>query len=415
LAETGHPKAALAIEYAVWWDWDIQHLYELEHVWVYLDTDGRVVRAEASWHGRYHNMAVDGTLPLTGERLTIFSEPGKHAFAPVQEWLEARAAKTRRSCTRLAGAGGIWVTPLFKGIINAKTPQADRLVHTYLEKYAFEPEMEFTQIYPVSSEMLIPWPALFQWIPGRVDWWVSELEQTIPPHERRFWRIAHRGASAYTPENTLAAIGKAAELGADAVELDVHISADGVPVIIHDANLSRTTNGTGPVSQYNLSQLKKLDAGNGETIPTLEEAIACCREHQLGLYLELKTGRVIRPVAELIRQHHLYYATIVSSFRLDWLADIKKLEPDIVTSVLFGSVEIDIVTLARVVEAQYVHPAWENQALEPHRLLTPDWIRKVRAAGLGIICWHEERPAEIAALRRLGVDGICSDAPDLLL
>ena len=79
---------------------------------------------------------------------------------------------------------------------------------------------------------------------------------------------------------------------------------------------------------------------------------------------------------------------------------------------LFGSVDIDAVALAQAAGAQYVHPAWENKAPEPHRLLTAEWLDRVRAAGLGIICWHEERPSEIAALRRLGVDGICSNAPD---
>ncbi len=415
LVEEGQPEAVIAIEYAIWWDWDIQHLYELEHAWVYLDDQGEVVRAEASWHGRFYDMAVDGVLPLTDQRLTILSEPGKHAFAPIRDWLDRRHPKTRRSCTRYAGRGGVWVTPRFEGIIDVKTPLGDRLVHTYLERCAFEPSMEFSQVFSISAEMLIPWPALFEWIPKRVAWWVSELEQTIPPHQRRFLRIAHRGASQRAPENTLAAIIKAAELGADMVELDAHSSADGVPVVIHDANLSRTTNGNGYVEQYKLSELKALDAGNGEMIPTLEEAIVCCRQQGLGLYLELKSGRVIPAVVELIHQYEFIDFTIITSFIPDWLAETKALESNLTTSVLFGAVNIDAVALAQAVEAQYVHPAWENQGPEPHRLLTPEWMANVRAAGLGIICWHEERPSEIAALCRLGVDGICSDAPELLL
>jgi glycerophosphoryl diester phosphodiesterase len=415
LVEPGQSPATLAIEYAIWWDWDIQHLYELEHAWVYLDAQGQVVRAEASWHGGYHDMTVQGRLPLTGERLTLFSETGKHAFAPARDWLETRLSKTQKACRRSAGSGGLLVTSLFKGIIKAKTPQADRLVHTYLEKLAFEPSMEFTQIYEIPAKALVPWPALFEWIPRRVAGWVAELERTIPPHERRFLRIAHRGASDYAPENTLAAIVKAAELGADMVELDIHSSADGTPVIIHDANLSRTTNGIGEVSQYTLAELKKLDAGEGQTIPTLVEAITCCQEHELGLYLELKSSAAIPAVVELIRQYRLYGEVIVTSFQPDWLAHVKALDPDIVTSVLFNTVDIDPVALAQAVGALYVHPAWERRAAEPHRLLTPEWISRVRAAGLGIICWHEERPSEIAALRQLGVDGICSNAPDLLL
>ncbi|MEW5957382.1 MAG: glycerophosphodiester phosphodiesterase family protein [Chloroflexota bacterium] len=415
LAKAGQPPAALAIEYAVWWDWDIQHLYELEHIWIYLDDRGEVVRAEASWHGVYHDLAVDGSLPLTGNRLTVLSEPGKHAFAPLRDWLDWRSNKTRESCTRHAGKGGVWVTPLFKGIIDVKTPQADRLVHSYLERYAFEPALEFSRIFPISPGILIPWPALFDWIPRRVAWWVAELERTIPPRQRRFLRIAHRGASACVPENTLAAIVKAAELGADLVELDVQSSAEGAPVIIHDLDLGRRTNGSGLVSRYTVDQLKQLDAGDGQTIPTLAEAITCCREQGLGLYLELKSGPVIPAVVDLLRAEDFIDHTIVASFRPDWLAFVKGLEPSLTTSVLFGAVNLDPVALARAVDARYVHPAWEDRAAEPHRLLTPAWLAHVRAAGLGIICWHEERPSEITALRQIGVDGICSNAPELLL
>jgi glycerophosphoryl diester phosphodiesterase len=415
LAEVGQPLAVLAIEYAIWWDWDIQHLYELEHAWVYLDAAGRVVRAEASWHGGYHDMAAGGVIPLSGDRLTLFSEPGKHAFAPVSDWLGQRAAKTQTACTRLAGVDGLLVTRLFKGLIQSKTPQADRLAQTYLERCAFEPSFDFDQIYPFPAEALVPWPALFEWIPQRLAWWVTELERTIPPAERRCWRIAHRGASAHAPENTLAAIVKAAELGADMVELDVQHSADGVPIIIHDANLSRTTNGSGFVSEQTLAELKTLDAGQGETIPTLEEAVRCCLEHDLRVYLELKSGRVVRKAAELIGQHQLYDQIIVTSFRPDWLADIKALDPEIVTSILFGSPQLDPVALAHSIGAEYVHPAWENRSDAPHRLFTSEWLKRVRGAGLGVICWHEERPAEIAALRQLGLDGICSNAPELLI
>jgi glycerophosphoryl diester phosphodiesterase len=229
-----------------------------------------------------------------------------------------------------------------------------------------------------------------------------------------FLRIGHRGASAYAPENTLAAIRKAAALGADMVELDVQASADGVPLIIHDAELSRTTNGCGSVYDHRLEALKRLDAGAGETIPTLDEAIACCREIGLGLYLEVKVGLVVDAIVAAIRRDDLYDRVIVSSFRPDWLADVKILDGGVATAVLFTSRGVDPVALARAAGARYVHPCWEWLAPEPHQLLTPAWLAHVRAADLRIISWHEERPAEIAALRRLRVDGICSNAPDLL-
>jgi len=240
-------------------------------------------------------------------------------------------------------------------------------------------------------------------------------ELRIESTGRRYLRIGHRGASAYAPENTLAAFRKAAELGVDMVELDVHCCRDGTPVIIHDEEISRTTDGRGSVYDYVLHELKEFDAGGGERIPTLDEAVQCCRSLGIGLYLEMKDVFCISSVAAAVRADDLFDKCIVSSFRPDWVAELKAQEPRIRASVLFGSVHVDPVALARAARAEYVHPGWEMQAVEPHKLLTPEWIARVRGAGLGIIAWHEERPSEIAALRKLGVDGICSNAPDLLL
>lgn len=236
--------------------------------------------------------------------------------------------------------------------------------------------------------------------------------RTVRAH--RPLRIAHRGASAHAPENTLAAIVKAAELGADMVEVDLQASADGVLVVLHDPDLSRTTDGTGSVYAHTLAELRRLDAGGGERIPTAEEVIDCCLARGLGIYFELKIGFAAAEVVALIQRYDLFDRVIVASFRPDWLADARGCDAAIRTSVLFGSLHIDAVALARAAGAQYVHPCWEHLAAEPHRLLTAEWLCTVRAAGLGIITWHEEQPAEIAALRRLGVDGICSNAPELL-
>lgn len=230
----------------------------------------------------------------------------------------------------------------------------------------------------------------------------------------RLLRIAHRGASAHAPENTLAAIVRAAELGADMVEVDLQASADGVLVVLHDPDLSHTTDGTGSVYAQTVAELKRLDAGDGERIPTAEEVIDCCLARGLGMYFELKIGFAAAEVVGLIQRYDLFERVIVASFRPDWLADVRAGDPAIRTSILFGSLHVDAVALAHACGARYVHPCWEHLAPEPHRLLTAEWLGAVRAAGLGIITWHEERPAEIAALKRLGVDGICSNAPELL-
>ncbi len=416
LERRGKRGADTAIEYALWWDWDISHLYELEHVWVYIDANGDVIHAEGSRHGRYRKMLVRGEPPLIDTHLTLYAEAGKHSLAPSASWLEAAAPITRKLCMRHAGLEGVLITWLFRGIIRAKTPEADRLVHTYLERYAFEPSLEFKRTFPVPPESLVPWPALFRWIPQRVAWWVFRLRQAIPPSQRRFFRIARRGASAYAPENTLAAISAAARHGADLVELDVQHSSDGVPVVIHGNDLSRTTNGHGSPREHTLSELKALDAGGGQTIPTLEEAIASCREHNLGLYLELQSEAVIVPVVRAIQRHRLYDRVGVCSYHPDWLALVKALDQRITTAVLLGSPAADAVGLAQAAGAQYVHPTW-RAAGEQAPLPNDDWVRAVRQAGLGLICEHEDEQClcDLASLRRSGVDGICASAPDRLM
>jgi glycerophosphoryl diester phosphodiesterase len=240
---------------------------------------------------------------------------------------------------------------------------------------------------------------------------------SYPLTERRCLRIGHRGAAAYAPHNTLAGFRKAAELGADMVELDVQRSADGQAVVIHDLFLHAPDGRVLEVHRSTLSELRTVDLGWGERIPVLREALAECRDHHLGVYIELKDGSAAPLVIEALKELDFSAHCLVGSFRPDWVADFTAACPGVGTSVLFGSKAMDgarAVHLAQSCGASAVHPCWESDPY-PSRLLTPEWISTVRAAGLKIIIWHEERPAEIAALKRLGVDGICSDRPDLLI
>jgi glycerophosphoryl diester phosphodiesterase len=409
-------KIATVIEYAIWWDWDIEHLYELEHIWVLLDNEGNLIGGEASWHGGMHVM-LDETerLPIEDGRLTVHSEPGKHAFAPSPKWLQERRETTVFSCGRTSGYMGVHVTPLFKGRIHDRTILNNRLVHTYLERQAFQPSYEFTKTFDLESAVFVPWARLNDWIPSRVSWWTQELNRTIPPHERRGLRIAHRGASAYAQENSAASFRKAFELGSDMVEVDIRITADDVPVIAHDSSLKRLYGIDANISELTLEELQA--ATQSSPIMTFEETAKTCRELRLGLYLDIKelSWSAAESIFASIERHDLTRYTIFGSFRPDHIAEIKSHRPDALTSILFNSTHLDPVLLAQSINADFVHPCWENRAREPHKLLTPDWIRQVREANLGIVCWHEERPSEIEALWNLGVDAICSDMPELLV
>ena len=229
-------------------------------------------------------------------------------------------------------------------------------------------------------------------------------------------RIAHRGASAYAQENSAESFQKAAELGADMVEIDIRLTADGLPVVCHDESLTRLYGVSANIADLTFDQLQAVIPAGRAPILTFETVAAACADLKLGLYLDIKefnlaSGKIIFAALD---KFGLTAHSIAGSFRPDFAANIKAAHPRLRTSILYGSTHIDPVLLARAVSADYVHPCWENAASQPHRLLTPEWMEKVRAANLGIVCWHEERPAEITALDALGVDAICSDTPDIL-
>jgi glycerophosphoryl diester phosphodiesterase len=191
----------------------------------------------------------------------------------------------------------------------------------------------------------------------------------------------------------------------------VQLTRDGIAVAAHDLVLRRADGGACLIADCTLEDLRATPGG--AALATLDEIILRCRAQRLGLYLELKAGAAIGPILESLRQHH-FDEVIVGSFRPDWLADLKQAAPELSTSVLFSSPAIDAGALAAAAHADYVHPCWEWRDARPDALLTEDWVARVRAAGLGIISWHEERPAVIAGLRQRGLDGICSDRPELL-
>lgn len=165
-----------AIEYAIWWDWDIVHLYDLGHIWVTLDEKEKIIKAQASWHGEIRTMGGNVAPPLRDGRLVLFSEPGKHAFAPTVEVFLDDAERIRPLCTEETGSGGLHITPLFRQLLSFKTPEVDNLVHAFLQRHAFEPSYVFSKSYSISSEILVPWATLQQWIPNRLARIIKELQ-----------------------------------------------------------------------------------------------------------------------------------------------------------------------------------------------------------------------------------------------
>lgn len=236
------------------------------------------------------------------------------------------------------------------------------------------------------------------------------IERKTPP--RGHFRIAHRGASAHEPENTMLAFRRALELGADGLELDVHLSSDGAAVVIHDSTLDKTTDGSGQVRETSLAQLRALDAGKGERIPLLEEVIDEFAGRCL-LLIELKGAGSEIPTADMIRAKGVVSSVIVSSFDPAKLARMKAHAPEIETAVLTGRWDIDFVALAAEARADCIQFGWERHEA-PHTLLTDDVFGRADAAGLRVMLWHEERPDVIRALDGLPIYGLCGNAPELL-
>jgi glycerophosphoryl diester phosphodiesterase len=233
--------------------------------------------------------------------------------------------------------------------------------------------------------------------------------------------VAHRGASGLAPENTLAAFRRALDLGTPAVECDVHLSADGFPVVIHDAMVDRTTNGTGAVEQMKLADLRRLDAGTwfgaafaGQTIPTLPEVLAVCA-HKARLFVELKVGggRPLVDAALLAIERAPGTDVAIISFDPEIVRLVAARRPDLPVGYLASAAHVAMHGAAKVIAAARGSGA---------AFLSPNWaaarrslVRAAHAAGLGVSAWTVDKPRRMQTLANTGVDAITTNRPDLAL
>jgi glycerophosphoryl diester phosphodiesterase len=220
-----------------------------------------------------------------------------------------------------------------------------------------------------------------------------------------FLTIGHRGAAGHEPENTLRSIRKALELGADAVEFDVHC-LDGQLVVFHDATLERTTNGRGALARTPFARLRELDAGKGERIPTLEE-ICETVDRRAKLHIELKGRGTAVPTGEIIdryvREHGWRYDDfLVSSFHHDELAHLAG--RSIPLGILFSKSPARFASLAEKLGAYSIHCKTAYA--------TPALLDQAHRAGLKVFVYTVNDAGAIARLRDLGVDGVFTDFPE---
>jgi glycerophosphoryl diester phosphodiesterase len=235
--------------------------------------------------------------------------------------------------------------------------------------------------------------------------------------------IAHRGASGYYPENTLIAFQRAVELGADMIELDVHLTKDGEVVVIHDETLDRTTNGKGNVRDYTLPELKKLDAGAwyksefaGERIPTLEEVLQSLKG-KVQFNIEIKNGPVYyqgieEKILAILLKQDLRDQVVISSFDHRCLKKIKKMNPDLATGSL---VKLGVLYVARLLKPEKIAQSVGATGLHLHKsYVTPDLVHRAKQHGLRVLVWTVNEPAQMSHFIKMGVDGIVTNFPDKL-
>lgn len=226
--------------------------------------------------------------------------------------------------------------------------------------------------------------------------------------------VAHRGAAAERPENTLAAFRRALEAGADGIECDVQLTRDGEVVVIHDERLERTTDGTGWVRDHTLRELQVLDAGGwfgrryrGERIPTLHEVLAAAAGRARLINVELKNTRLRYPglearVLRLLHRFGVLGTTVVSSFNHASLRRIRDLEPRARIGMLPRALRAPVARALRL-GAEALHPARTE--------VTARLVRGAHAAGLRVRVWTVNSAEELRRMRAWGVDAVFTDDP----
>jgi len=246
--------------------------------------------------------------------------------------------------------------------------------------------------------------------------------------------IGHRGASAVAPENTLAAFARAFDDGADGIELDVRLARDGVPVVIHDANLRHTGRRQATVANISSLRLGEIDVGSWfnhshqrfarlqymrQTVPTLEAVFRLLTNQSTRdfvVYAEMKGGRkknlnaaLARAVVDCINRHNLRDRAIVISFNLTAVAQAKEFDASIRTGALFGPRQRATKSITRIIEAAVSCGADE---ILLHRLIaTPRMIARALEAKLAPVVWTVDDPRWLTSASRQSVHAVISNNP----
>ncbi|MEU2585367.1 glycerophosphodiester phosphodiesterase family protein [Streptomyces avermitilis] len=217
-----------------------------------------------------------------------------------------------------------------------------------------------------------------------------------------FLTIGHRGVMGTEPENTLRSFVAAQRAGLDLIELDLHLSKDGALVVMHDAEVDRTTDGTGPIAEKTLAELRTLDAGRGERVPVFEEVLDAV---SAPLQAEIKDVAAARALAEVMNRRDLVARVEVLSFHDAAIAEISRLVPGVRTALVASRYGTDVVDRATAVGA--------TTLVLNIRRLTLEIVEQARKADLRIIGWVVNTQDHLRLVRALQLDGATTDYPEI--
>ncbi|MFE5688488.1 glycerophosphodiester phosphodiesterase [Streptomyces sp. NPDC056512] len=217
-----------------------------------------------------------------------------------------------------------------------------------------------------------------------------------------FLTIGHRGVMGVEPENTLRSFVAAQHAGLDLIELDLHLSKDGALVVMHDADVDRTTDGRGPIADKTLAELRALDAGRGERVPVFEEVLDAVSKP---LQAEIKDVAAARALADVMLRRDLVSRVEVISFHDAAIAEIARLVPGVRTALVASRYGTDVVERATTVGA--------TSLVLNIRRLTQEIVERARKADLRIIGWVVNTQDDLRLVRALGLDGATTDYPEI--
>ena len=245
--------------------------------------------------------------------------------------------------------------------------------------------------------------------------------------------IAHQGGEGLRPSNTLIAFENAVALGVDVLEMDVHSTNDGVLVLIHDDTVDRTTDGTGRVNDFTLAELQQLDAGEywtaddgattpyrgqGVRIPTLDEVLTAFPQMKFNIEIKQIEPSIASSLCEALRAHDLTDRALIASFHPTAMNEFRAACPEVATSMVEDEIRPFFILNTIFLGALYNPPGAAFQVPEYSgslHVLTPRFVRGAHGNNVAVHPWTIDDPADMERFLDMGVDGIITDRPDLMI